>query len=55
MERDMLPANAWQVLLDDDGDLYRVNSQEKVESQPDRGSSQRVMDAIFKIFPKDQF
>ena len=55
MERDMSPANAWQVVLDDDGDLYWVNSEEKVKSQPARGSSQRVMDAIFKIFPKDQF
>jgi hypothetical protein len=55
MERDMSPANAWQVLLDDNGDLYWVNRVEKMESQPARGSSQRVMDAIFKIFPKDQF
>ena len=54
MERDISPANAWQVLLDDNGDLYWVNSVGKMESQPARGSSQRVMDAIFKIFPKDQ-
>jgi len=55
MERDMSPVNAWQVLLDENGNLYWVNSEERVNSQPARGSSQRVMDAIFKIFPKDQF
>lgn len=55
MERDMSPANAWQVLLDANGNLYWINNEERVDSQPARDSSQRVMDAIFKIFPKDQF
>jgi putative cardiolipin synthase len=55
MERDMAPENAWQVFLDDDGKPFWVNSEETVYDQPARGGSQRIMDAIFKIFPKDQF
>jgi putative cardiolipin synthase len=55
MERDMRPENAWQVMLDDDGDLYWVNSDERVDRQPARDSSQRIMNEIFKMFPKDQY
>jgi putative cardiolipin synthase len=55
MERDMQPENAWQVLLDDDGKPYWVNSEETVYKQPARGTSQRIMDKIFKIVPKEQF
>jgi putative cardiolipin synthase len=55
MLRDMAPENAWQVLLDDKGKPYWVNSDETTDRQPARGGSQRVMDAIFKIFPKEQF
>ena len=55
MERDMQPENAWQVLLDEDGDPYWVNSDETVHKQPARDGSQRVMDKIFKVVPKEQF
>ena len=55
MERDMQPDNAWQVLLDEDGDVYWVNSDERVDKQPARGGTQRVMDKIFKMFPKEQY
>jgi len=55
MERDMSPENAWQVLLDENGKPYWVNSDETVARQPARNGSQRVMDAIFRIFPKEQF
>jgi putative cardiolipin synthase len=55
MQRDMQPANAWQVLLDEDDDLYWVNSDETVHRQPARGFSQRLMDMIFMVFPKDQY
>jgi putative cardiolipin synthase len=55
MERDMQPENAWQVLLDDDGKPYWVNSDETVYKQPARGTSQRIMDKIFKIVPEEQF
>jgi putative cardiolipin synthase len=55
MERDMGPANAWQVLLDEDGDPYWVNSDRTVYKQPARNGTQRIMDKIFKMFPKDQY
>jgi len=55
MERDMGPNNAWQVFLDDKGKAYWVNSDERVDKQPARGGSQRVMDKIFKVIPKEQY
>jgi putative cardiolipin synthase len=55
MERDMAPENAWQVLSNDDGKIYWVNSDETLYSQPARGGSQRVMNTIFKMFPKEQY
>ncbi len=55
MERDMSPANAWQVLLNTQGKLYWVNSVETLNKQPSRDGSQRVMNEIFKIFPKEQY
>ena len=54
MERDMQPVNAWQVLLDDEGKPYWVNSDETVHTQPARGGMQRVMDVIFEVVPKEQ-
>jgi len=55
MERDMQPENAWQVFLDEDGKPYWVNSDETVYKQPARGTSQRIMDKIFKVVPKEQY
>jgi putative cardiolipin synthase len=55
MSRDMSPENAWQVFLDEDGDPYWVNSDETLEDQPARDGNQRIMNEIFKMFPKDQF
>ena len=55
MERDMAPENAWQVLLDDKGKPYWVNSDETVTRQPARSGSQRIMDRIFRIFPREEF
>ena len=55
MQRDMSPENAWQVFLDDKGKPFWVNADETVYKQPARGGSQRVMNVIFKIFPKDQY
>jgi putative cardiolipin synthase len=55
MDRDMQPENAWQVLLDDAGKPYWVNSEETVYKQPARGTSQRIMDKIFKVVPKEQY
>ncbi|MCG6966748.1 MAG: phospholipase D family protein [Chromatiaceae bacterium] len=53
MERDMSPENAWQVLLDEHGSPYWVNSEETVKMQPARSGIQRVMDLIFKVLPKE--
>ena len=55
MNRDMQPENAWQVFLDEDGDPYWVNSDETVYKQPARNTSQRIMDKIFKVVPKEQY
>jgi putative cardiolipin synthase len=55
MERDMRPENAWQVLLDDKGKLYWINSDETVHKQPARDGGQRIMDKIFKVVPKEQY
>jgi putative cardiolipin synthase len=55
MERDMAGENAWRVLLDDSGKPYWVNSDETVTSQPARGGTQRIMDVIFKAFPKEYY
>jgi len=55
MYRDMEPENAWQVLLDEDGKPYWVNSDETVYEQPARDTSQRIMDKIFKVVPKEQY
>jgi putative cardiolipin synthase len=55
MDRDMAPESAWQVLLDEQGKPYWVNSEETVYTQPARSGSQRVMDKIFKVVPKEQY
>jgi putative cardiolipin synthase len=55
MERDMQPENAWQVLLDEKGKPYWVNSDETRDKQPSRGFSQEIMNVIFKVVPKEQY
>ena len=55
MERDMAPDNAWQVFLNDNGELYWVNSDETVSSQPARDGGQRIMDVIFKALPEEYY
>ena len=54
-ERDMAPENAWQVLLDEQGQLIWVNSEETVARQPARNAWQRIMDGFFRILPASQF
>lgn len=41
--------------VDQDGDPYWVNSDETVRRQPARNGSQRIMNQIFRMFPKDQY
>ena len=55
MLRDMSPENAWEVSFADDGRLQWTNSDETVHKQPTRGFLQHVMNAIFKVVPKEQF
>ena len=55
MLRDMSPENAWEVSLNEDGRLQWTNSDETVNRQPTRGFLQHVMNAIFKVVPREQF
>jgi phosphatidylserine/phosphatidylglycerophosphate/cardiolipin synthase-like enzyme len=55
MNRDMDPVNAWQVRLDANGKPYWTNSDETVERQPARNFFQRIMDVVFRVFPKDYY
>ncbi len=55
MLRDMSPENAWEVSTADNGRLQWQNSDETVTRQPTRGFLQHVMNAIFKVVPKEQF
>ena len=52
--RDMGPTNAWQVVINEHGDLVWKNSDENVIRQPARNGWQRVMDWLFRILPKSQ-
>lgn len=55
IERNMKGGNSWQVLLNDEGKPYWVNSDETLTEQPARDGMQRIMNEIMKIGPKDQF
>jgi putative cardiolipin synthase len=55
IERDMLPANSWQVSLGSDGQLRWSDDREVVTRQPARSGWQRVQDVIFMLFPKSLY
>ena len=55
VERDIEPANSWQVELTDDDGLRWVNDQETVTIQPARNFWQRVEDVLFMAFPKEMY
>lgn len=55
MARDMEPDNAWRILLRGDGRIVWVGGGEMHDREPVRQGTQRVMNAIFKLFPRDQF
>ena len=55
MERDMAPANAWSVTLDENGTLHWENDRETLTQQPARDGTQRIMNVIFKAFPKEYY
>jgi putative cardiolipin synthase len=53
--RDMSPANAWKVQLDEDGKVFWQNDTETLTTQPARDGMQRVMNKLMKLGPKDQY
>ncbi len=55
IERDMRPANSWQVKLEGDGSLRWVHDQKTVTRQPARSWWQRVQDVLFMAFPKEYY
>jgi putative cardiolipin synthase len=55
IERNMSGENAWHVQMDENGDLFWENSEERVDKQPARDGMQRVMNVLMKVGPKDQY
>ena len=55
IERDIQPANSWQVEVDSKGNLRWVHDQDTVTRQPARSWWQRVQDVIFMTFPVDYY
>jgi putative cardiolipin synthase len=55
IERDMLPVNSWQVMLDEDDSLSWANDTQRVNRQPARHWWQRVEDLFFMGFPKELY
>jgi putative cardiolipin synthase len=53
-ERDMEPTNSWQVLLDDNGQLFWESSEGIVTKQPAQSGWQRFQLWLFGIVPKGQ-
>jgi putative cardiolipin synthase len=53
IERDMRPENAWQVVLDEDGELAWIAGDERLDRQPARHFWQRVEDVLFMLLPKE--
>jgi len=55
IERDMEPANSWEVTLDHAGQIRWVSGDEVLDRQPARSWWQRVQDVFFMLFPKDWY
>jgi putative cardiolipin synthase len=55
IERDMEPANSWQLRLNDAGKVIWVSDKETLDRQPARNWWQRVQDVFFMLFPKDLY
>jgi len=53
-ERDMGPANSWQVHLDQDGELYWESMEGIVKKQPAQNSWQRIQMWFFGVAPEGQ-
>ncbi|MEJ1962522.1 MAG: phospholipase D family protein [Gammaproteobacteria bacterium] len=55
MERDMQPANAWRVTLNEHGSLRWTADGEPLKRQPARGLWQRTQDVFFMLFPRNLY
>jgi len=55
IERDMNPANSWQVTLAPDGALVWKSGAGERTTQPARDSWQRVQNVLFKLFPSSYY
>ena len=55
IESYMEPQNSWRVRMNKEGDIVWQSGDEILTRQPARNSWQRVQDAFFKLFPKEQF
>jgi len=55
IERNMTGANAWHVQMDEDGNLFWENSEERVTIQPARDGMQRIMNQLMKLGPQEQY
>jgi putative cardiolipin synthase len=51
IERDMAPANAWRVTMDDEGWLRWTNGDEVVRRQPAQGFRQRMVEFLLNLLP----
>jgi len=55
IERDISPANAWRVTMDEEGWLTWTNGDEVVRRQPAQGFGQRAIEFLLNLLPiKDQ-
>lgn len=56
IERDIAPANAWRVTMDEEGWLTWTNGDEAVRRQPAQGFRQRMVEFLLNLIPrlKDQ-
>lgn len=55
IERDMRPTNAWQVMLDQEGQLRWSHDTTTVSRQPARNAWQRVEEFFFRAIPKEYY
>jgi putative cardiolipin synthase len=55
IERDIQPANSWQVTLNEKGQLRWTDDKETLTRQPARNWWQRVQDVFFMSFPKEYY
>ena len=55
MERDLAPANSWQVSRKENGQLSWKSEAGELSEQPARNLWQRVEDIFFKFFPSDMY